>query len=104
MAAGAKIQMKREGRVPVPARNAADLRWSLHLTTEGRFVKSHKFLSLAAAVAAIGFAAAVPQAQAEVNVDINLAPAPDCPYRYYSSAPSDCAPSGSYRPDWCPVG
>ncbi len=63
-------------------------------------MKSHKLLSLAAAVAVIGFAAAVPQAQAEVNVDVNLGPAPVCPYGYYSYAPYDCAPYGYYGPDW----
>jgi hypothetical protein len=91
--------MKRQGQFPAPIRNAADLRWAFHLTTEGPFVKSHKFFSLAAAAAVIGFAAAVPQAQAEVNVGINLGPAPVCPYGYYSYAPYDCAPYGYYGPE-----
>jgi hypothetical protein len=57
-----------------------------------------KSLSLAAAVAAIGFLAAAPQAHAQVNVDIGLAP--DCPYGYYDYEPYGCAPYGYYAPEW----
>jgi uncharacterized membrane protein YgcG len=63
-------------------------------------VKTHKFLSLAAAVAVIGFVAAAPEAQAEVNVGVNLGPAPVCPYGYYDYAPYRCAPYGYYGSEW----
>ncbi|MBC8023796.1 MAG: hypothetical protein H7Y14_11790 [Burkholderiales bacterium] len=59
-----------------------------------------KSLSLAAAVAVIGFTAAVPQAHAEVSLGINLGPAPVCPYGYYDYAPYSCAPYGFYGPEW----
>lgn len=57
-----------------------------------------KSLSLAAAVAAIGFTVAAPEAQAQISVDIG--PAPLCPYGYYDYAPYPCAPYGYYGPEW----
>ena len=59
-----------------------------------------KALSLAAAVAVIGFAGAVPQAQAQVGIGIDIGPAPVCPYGYYDYAPYPCAPYGYYGPEW----
>jgi uncharacterized membrane protein YgcG len=53
-----------------------------------------KSLSLAAAVAAIGFTAAAPEAQAQAQVE------PMCPYGYYDYAPYACAPYGYYGPEW----
>jgi hypothetical protein len=72
---------------------------SFHPTTEGRFVNTHKFISLAAAVAVIGFTAAT-SSQAAVDVGVNLAAAPACPYGYYDYAPYRCAPYGFYGPEW----
>jgi hypothetical protein len=57
-----------------------------------------KSLSLAAAVAVIGFTAAAPQAQAQFGASIG--PAPACPYGYYDYAPYACAPYGYYGPEW----
>src|SRR5436853_5817031 len=61
-------------------------------------MNTFKCLTLAAAVAVIGFTAAVPQAQAEISVDIGVAPI--CPYGYYDYAPYACAPYGYYGPEW----
>jgi hypothetical protein len=57
-----------------------------------------KSLSLAAAVAVIGFNAVAPRAQAQIDIDIG--PAPACPYGYYDRAPYTCAPYGYYGPEW----
>jgi hypothetical protein len=51
-----------------------------------------------AAVAAICFMVTAPKTQAQVS--INIGPAPDCPYGYYSVPPYDCAPYGYYGPEW----
>lgn len=59
-------------------------------------MNTFKRLSLAAAVAVIGFTAAAPQAQAQIDVG----PAPLCPYGYYDTAPYACAPYGYYGPEW----
>lgn len=59
----------------------------------------HRFtFVLLAAVAAIGFTVAAPQAQAQVAVDVGVAP--DCPYGYYDVPPYACAPAGYYGPEW----
>src|SRR6202163_283266 len=92
------MQMKREGGFPRQTRNSADLVCPLHLTTRGRFMSTFKSLSLAVAVAVIGFTAAVPQARAQVGIDTGVAP--ECPYGYYDYAPYDCAPYGYYGPEW----
>jgi hypothetical protein len=39
-------------------------------------------------------------AAAQVSVNVNLGPAPDCPYGYYDVAPYGCAPYGYYGPEW----
>ena len=49
-------------------------------------------------VAAVGFTAAAPKAEAQVN--INIGPAPDCPYGYYDYYPYACAPYGYYGAAW----
>ena len=41
-----------------------------------------------------------PKAAAQVSVNVNLGPAPDCPYGYYDVAPYGCAPYGYYGPEW----
>jgi hypothetical protein len=61
-------------------------------------MNTFKSLSLAAAVAVIGFTAAAPEAQAQISV--NIGPAPVCPYGYYDYAPYACAPYGYYGPEW----
>src|ERR1700687_936611 len=73
---------------------------SFPLKTEGRFVRTHKLLALAAAIAVIGLTAAAPEAQAEINLGVNLGPAPVCPYGYYDYSPYRCAPYGFYGPEW----
>jgi hypothetical protein len=59
-------------------------------------MNTFKSLSLAAAVAVIGFTAAAPHAQAQIGIG----PAPVCPYGYYDYAPYSCAPYGYYGPEW----
>lgn len=63
-------------------------------------MNTFKSLSLAAAVAAIGFTAAAPQAQARVELGVEIGAAPVCPYGYYDYAPYPCAPYGYYGPEW----
>ncbi len=63
-------------------------------------MNTFKCLSLAAAVAVIGFTAAAPQAQAQISVGIGIGAAPACPYGYYDYAPYACAPYGYYGPEW----
>jgi hypothetical protein len=57
-----------------------------------------------AAVAAIGFTAATPNAEAQVRVGVNIGVAPNCPYGYYDVAPYACAPAGYYGPEWFSAG
>jgi hypothetical protein len=57
-------------------------------------------LAVAAAVAAICFAAAAPSARAQVTVGVDIGVAPVCPYGYYDYAPYACAPYGYYGPEW----
>jgi hypothetical protein len=56
-----------------------------------------KYLALAV-MAGFAFTAASPATHAQVNVEIG--PAPDCPYGYYDVAPYNCAPYGYYGPEW----
>jgi hypothetical protein len=61
----------------------------------------NKFKCLAlVAVAGICFAATAPKTEAQVSVNINVGPAPDCPYGYYGTPPYGCAPYGYYGPEW----
>ena len=56
-----------------------------------------------AALAVLALAAPLttaPKAAAQVSVNVNLGPAPDCPYGYYDVAPYGCAPYGYYGPEW----
>ena len=58
-----------------------------------------KFLALA--VLALGVClTTAPKAAAQVSVNVNIGPAPDCPYGYYDVAPYGCAPYGYYGPEW----
>jgi hypothetical protein len=61
-----------------------------------------KYLTFAALAVAIGvcFSVAVPKTAAQVSVNVNIGPAPDCPYGYYGVAPYACAPYGYYGPEW----
>jgi hypothetical protein len=65
---------------------------------QGDFMNTFKRLSLATAIAVIGFTSAAPHAQAQVGLGIG--PAPVCPYGYYDYAPYPCAPYGYYGPEW----
>jgi hypothetical protein len=59
----------------------------------------NRFKSLAmVAVAGICFTMAAPKAEAQIN--INIGPAPECPYGYYDYSPYACAPWGYYGPEW----
>jgi hypothetical protein len=51
-----------------------------------------------AAVAGVGYTAAIPKAEAQVSINIGVAP--ECPYGYYDVAPYSCAPAGYYGPEW----
>jgi hypothetical protein len=57
-------------------------------------------LLAAAAIAALCFAVAAPQAQAQVSVGVDIGAAPVCPYGYYDYPPYACAPYGYYGPEW----
>ncbi len=50
----------------------------------------------AALLAGLTFTAPAASAQVEVQVG----PAPECPYGYYDASPYDCAPPGYYGPEW----
>ena len=56
-----------------------------------------KFLAIVA-LAGICFTMAARKAEAQIN--INIGPAPECPYGYYDYAPYGCAPYGYYGPEW----
>ncbi|MBB3228096.1 hypothetical protein FHW69_002731 [Luteibacter sp. Sphag1AF] len=61
------------------------------------------FRSLALTTAFLTCAAGIaPAAMAQVYVDanVNLGPAPECPYGYYDYDPYPCAPYGYYGPEW----
>ena len=60
-------------------------------------MKRWKFLAIAA-LAGICFTMAAPKVEAQIN--INIGPAPECPYGYYDYAPYGCAPYGYYGPEW----
>ena len=53
---------------------------------------------LIALTGGLAIAAATSGAAAQVNIDIG--PAPLCPYGYYDSPPYDCSPYGYYGPAW----
>jgi hypothetical protein len=59
-----------------------------------------KCLSLAAAVAVMGFTAAAPQAQAQAQIGFDIGTEPLCPSGYYDYPPYACAPYGYYGPEW----
>lgn len=59
-----------------------------------------KISTIAFAVLVASLLCSAPVAQAQVSVDINVGPAPVCPYGYFDYAPYDCAPYGYYGPDW----
>lgn len=50
------------------------------------------------AVAGICFTVIAPKVEAQIN--INIGPAPECPYGYYDYPPYGCAPYGYYGPEW----
>jgi hypothetical protein len=52
------------------------------------------------ALLAFCFASAAPQAGAQVNINVQVGPAPVCPYGYFDYAPYGCAPLGYYGPQW----
>jgi hypothetical protein len=53
-----------------------------------------------AVVAGLCFTVAVQKASAQVNINVQIGPAPVCPYGYYDYAPYSCAPVGYYGPRW----
>lgn len=66
-------------------------------------MKSLRIFGLAA-LAAFCLAVATPSARAEVNINVQIGPAPMCPYGYYGYAPYNCAPMGYYGPQWFSAG
>src|SRR5471032_3314277 len=76
------------------------LSFPLHQATEGGFMATFKCLSLAAAVAVMGFTAAAPQAQAQAQIGFDIGTEPLCPSGYYDYPPYACAPYGYYGPGW----
>jgi len=63
-----------------------------------------KYLTLIAITVAVAagicLTVTAPNAVAQVGVNVNIGPAPDCPYGYYDVAPYACAPYGYYGPEW----
>ncbi len=59
-----------------------------------------KIAVLAFAVFLAGLLCSATVAPAQVGIDVNIGPAPVCPYGYFDYAPYDCAPYGYYGPDW----
>lgn len=57
-----------------------------------------KFPALAAL--AFGLFYCAPSAPAQIAINVNIGPAPVCPYGYFDYAPYSCAPYGYYGPDW----
>lgn len=55
---------------------------------------------LLSALAGICLFVSVPRVAAQVSVNVNIGPAPVCPYGYYDTAPYACAPYGYYGPEW----
>jgi hypothetical protein len=62
-------------------------------------MKRFKLFGLAV-VAGICLCAAVPPANAQVSINVQIGPAPICPYGYFDYAPYRCAPFGYYGPQW----
>lgn len=58
-----------------------------------------KYLAIAA-VAGCLVSVTAPKLEAQVSLSVNIGPAPDCPYGYYSTPPYACAPYGYYGPEW----
>jgi hypothetical protein len=56
-----------------------------------------------AALAALSFAGTA-KASAQVNINVQIGPAPVCPYGYFDYAPYSCAPFGYYGPRWFVTG
>lgn len=62
-------------------------------------MKKVKIFALAA-MAAMCAVTAAPGAQAQVSINVQIGPAPVCPYGYFDYAPYSCAPIGYYGPQW----
>ena len=56
------------------------------------------FMLMVFAAVVFGLTLTAPVAKAQVEVQVG--PAPDCPYGYYDYAPYACAPAGYYGPEW----
>ncbi|HEY0162128.1 MAG TPA: hypothetical protein VGB69_05580 [Edaphobacter sp.] len=61
-------------------------------------MRTSKFLGALALATGLLFASSSKTTEAQIN--INIGPAPVCPYGYYDYAPYNCAPYGYYGPDW----
>lgn len=61
-------------------------------------MRTSKFLGALALTAGLLFANTSTTPAAQIN--INIGPAPICPYGYFDYAPYNCAPYGYYGPDW----
>lgn len=49
---------------------------------------------------AFAAAALAPLSAANAQINIQIGPAPACPYGYYDYAPYNCSPYGYYGPQW----
>ncbi len=49
---------------------------------------------------ALGFCFLLSAPKSQAQVEVNIGPAPVCPYGYYDYAPYECAPYGYYGPEW----
>jgi hypothetical protein len=51
-------------------------------------------------VCLLSFALTTPTATAQVSINVQIGPAPVCPYGYFDYAPYSCTPFGYYGPQW----
>jgi hypothetical protein len=62
--------------------------------------KKLRIFAVAATFGALLLMGASRPASAQVNINVNIGPAPVCPYGYFDYAPYSCAPFGYYGPTW----
>jgi len=63
-------------------------------------MKVFRFLAVAFIFGAILLTGTSHRANAQVSINVNIGPAPVCPYGYFNYAPYPCAPFGYYGPEW----
>jgi hypothetical protein len=62
--------------------------------------KNLRFFAASATFGALVLMGTSQPASAQVSINVNVGPAPVCPYGYFDYAPYRCAPFGYYAPQW----